>query len=142
MSLTNSETEKSQNIKYIGSDLQVCEISEGIYETAVIDIVLPSFVTIMIDNIRLKTSLKITPISEALRFDRKSIFHSILGFTKLEGNPRNTYFNEKLRNESGTDKTHWSCGCIRYSIIKAEREPIFYSFSLDNPIGHKKLKAY
>ena len=50
------------------------------------------------------------------------------------------YKSEKLINITGIDKIHLKCDCIDGSIVNAIREPILYSFALDQPPGHKIYK--
>ena len=38
------------------------------------------------------------------------------------------------------EKVHLKCDCIRGSIVNGIREPMVFSFDLDNPPGHKIYK--
>ena len=51
-----------------------------------------------------------------------------------------SYKSEKHINITGIDKIHLKCDCIQGSIVNVIREPIFYSFALSSPPGHKIYK--
>ena len=51
-----------------------------------------------------------------------------------------SYKSEKPINITGIDKVHLKCDCIDGSIMNGTREPILYSFALDQPPGHKIYK--
>ena len=105
-------------------------------------------VNITIDDIRLKSNLK---INQTLIFTEKSFFYTILGFTQSRSYPLNdidshyqligvSYKSDKPINITGIDKIHLKCDCIQGSIVNGIREPILYSFALSPPPGHKKYK--
>ena len=59
MNLTYGETEKTLEIKHNDSDLQVSEIPECFHENVDSNRILPSSITITIDDFRLGTVLKV-----------------------------------------------------------------------------------
>ena len=106
-------------------------------------------VTITIDDIRLKTILK---INQTLKFTKKSFFHTFLGFTQSHSYNLNnidgfyqliagSYKSDKPINITGVDKVHSKCDCIAASIVNGVREPLLYSFGLSTPPGHKTYKT-
>ena len=50
------------------------------------------------------------------------------------------YKSERPINITGIDKVHLKCDCVGGSIVNGTREPILYSFALDQPPGHKIYK--
>ena len=129
-------------------------MNPGIYE--VIDLnntlkhILPDNVrvNITIDDIRLKSNLK---INQTLIFTEKSFFYSILGFTQSRSYPLDdidgfyqliagSYKSDRPINITGIDKIHLKCDCIQGTIVNGVREPILYSFALSAPPGHKIYK--
>ena len=82
-----------------------------------------------------------------LRFDEKSFFHTLLGFTPYwDYNPTNAihadspvvYTTDKYNlNFNTTDKIHLKCDCIDGSIQDGVRQPILFSLVLDKPSGYK-----
>ena len=129
-------------------------MNPGIYE--VIDLnntlkhILPSNVkvNITIDDIRLKSNLK---INQTLIFTERSFFYTILDFTQSRSYPLSdidshyqiiagSYKSNKPINITGLDKIHLKCDCIQGSIVNGIREPILYSFALSSPPGHRIYK--
>ena len=129
-------------------------LNPGIYE--VIDLnnslkhILPNNVkvNITIDDIRLKSNLK---INQTLIFTKRSFFYTFLGFTQSRSYPLDdidshyqlisgSYISDKPINITGIDKVHLKCDCIQGSIVNGKREPILYSFALSSPPGHKIYK--
>ena len=57
-----------------------------------------------------------------------------------------SYESDKPNNITGMDKVRLTCDFIyerlslRKSIVNGIREPIFYSFALDQPPGHKSYE--
>ena len=105
-------------------------------------------VTITIDDIRLKSNLK---INQTLIFTEKSFFYTILGFTQSHQGSLNdiegfyqilpgSYQSNKPIRITGIDKVHLKCDCIEGSIVNGKREPILFSFVLSSPPGHKIYK--
>ena len=154
MQLTFDEIIDILNFKYIPTKRTRYSLNPGIYE--VIDLnntlnyILPDNmkVSITIDDIRLKSNLK---INQTLIFTEKSFFYTILGFTRSRSYPLDdiegfyqliagSYRSDKAINITGIDKIHLKCDCIQGSIVNGIREPILYSFALDQPPGHKLYK--
>ena len=48
-----------------------------------------------------------------------------------------TYKKDRPINITSIDKVHIKCGCIDGSILNGIRQPILYSFALDQPPGQK-----
>ena len=51
-----------------------------------------------------------------------------------------SYKSDKPINITGIAKVHIKCDCIDGSIMTGTREPVLYSFALDQPPGHKIFK--
>ena len=139
------------DLNYIPTKRTGYSLNPGIYE--VIDLnntlkyILPDVVkvNITIDDIRLKSTLK---INQTLIFTKKSFFYTILGFTQSHSYPLDdidgfyqliagSYKSDKPINITGIDNVHLKCDCIQGSIINGVRESISYSFALSSPPGHK-----
>ena len=154
MQLTYDEIIDVLDLKYIPTKRIGYTLDPGIYE--VVDLnntlkyILPDNVkvSITIDDIRLKSNLK---INQTLIFTEKSFFYTILGFTRSHSYPlddidgfyqliEGSYKSEKPINITGIDKIHLKCDCIQGSIVNGSREPILYSFALSSPPGHKIYK--
>ena len=74
----------------------------------------------------------------ATRFDEKSFFSTVLGFTPgWDYKHYNKYISHKIVNLSNTDKIHLKCDCNAGSIQNGLRQPILFSFVLDKPSGYK-----
>ena len=142
------------DLKYIPTKRTGYTLEPRIYE--VVDLnntlkyILPDNVkvSITIDDVRLKSNLK---INQTLIFTEKSFFYKILGFTRSHCYPLDdidgfyqiiagSYRSEKPMNITGIDKIHLKCDCIQGSILNGIREPILYSFALSSPPGHKIYK--
>ena len=154
MQLTYNEIIDILDLEYIPTKRIGYSLNPGIYE--VIDLsntlkyILPDNVkvTITIDDIRLKSNLK---INQTLIFTNKSFFYIILGFTKSHQGPLNdiegfyqilpgSYDGDRPINVTGIDKVHLECDCIQGSIVNGVREPLLYSFAFSSPPGHKIIK--
>ena len=73
----------------------------------------------------------------AIRFDEKSFFSSISGFTPGWGYKHyNNYTSQKIVIGS-TNKIHLKCDIIDGSVVTGLRHPILYSVVLDKPSGYK-----
>ena len=105
-------------------------------------------INVTIDDVRLKSNLK---INQTLLFTEKSLFNTILVFTKSQSYPLNDidlfyqlisglYKSDKPINITGIDEIHSKCDCKQGSIVNGIREPILYSFALSSPPGHKMYK--
>ena len=154
MRLSYNEIMNILNLKYIPTKRIGYSLNPGIYE--VVDLnntlkhILPDNVkvNITIDDIRLKSNLK---INQFLIFTEKAFFYSILGFTQSRSYPledidgfyqiiAGSYKSDKPINITGIDKIQRKCDCIQGSIVNGIREPILYSFGLSSPPGHKIYK--
>ena len=154
MQLTYDEIMDILDLKCILTKRTGYSLNPGIYE--VVDLnnslkyILPNTVkvNITIDDIRLKSNLK---TNQTLIFTEKSFFYTILGFTRSRSYPLDgierfyqliagPYKSDKPLNITGIDKLHLKCDCIQGSIVNGIREPIFYSFALSSPPGHKIFK--
>ena len=80
-----------------------------------------------------------------LRFDERSFFHTLLGFSpywdyKLTNSNTpipGVYTSDKILNLNTINKIHLKCDCIDGSIQDGIRQPILYSFVLDKLPGYK-----
>ena len=139
------------DLKYIPTKRTGYSLDPGIYE--VVDLnntlkhILPDNVkvNITIDDIRLKSNLK---INQTLIFTEKFFFYTILGFTQSRSYPLDdidgfyqliagSYKSDKPINITGIDKVHLKTDFLQGSIVNGIREPILYSFALSSPPGHK-----
>ena len=93
----------------------------------------------------------ILKINQTLIFTNKSFFHTILGFIQSHSYPLDDidgfyqliagpHKSGKHINITGTNKIPLKCDCIDSSIFNGTREPILYSFALDQPPGHRIYK--
>ena len=152
--LTYDEIIDILDLKYISTKRTGYTLEPGIYEIVDLDntlkYILPDNVkvSITIDDVRLKSNLK---INQTIIFTEKSFFYTILGFTRSHCYPLDdidgfyqiiagSYTSEKPINITGIDKIHLKCDCIQGSIVNGIREPILYSFALSSPPGHKIYK--
>ena len=93
-----------------------------------------------IDNndITMKTEMVVKSGIIAIRFDEKSFFSTILGFTPgWDYKHYNKYISQKIVNLSNTNKIHLKCDAINVSVVNGLRQPILYSFVLDKLPGYK-----
>ena len=151
MRLSYDEIMDILDLKYIPTKRTGYSLIPSIYE--VIDInntlkyILPKNVkvNITIDDIRLKSNLK---INQTLIFTAKSFFYTFLGFIQSHSYPLDdidshyqffagSYKSDKPINITEIDKIHLKTDCIQGSIINGLRGPILYSFALSSPPGHK-----
>ena len=97
-----------------------------------------SEILIRLDEITRKTKLVVNSGIMAIRFDEKSFFSTILGFTPgWDYKHYNQYLSQKIVNLSSTNKIHLKCDAIDGSIQDGVRQPILFSFVLDKPAGYK-----
>ena len=102
------------------------------------------------DDLNKKVKLILTRFGETfgtLRFDKKSFFHTLLGFTPywdykptnaIHADAPGVYSCDKvILNLNTINKIHLKCDCIDGSIQDGVRQPILYSFVLDKPAGYK-----
>ena len=97
-----------------------------------------SEILIRLDDITRKTKLVINSGNIAIRFDEKSFFSTILGFTAgWDYKHCNQYLSQKIVNLSSTNKIHLKCDTIDGSVVNGVRQPVLHSFVLDRPSGFK-----
>ena len=90
------------------------------------------------DDITMKTKLVVRDGIIAIRFDEKSFFSTILGFTSgWDYKHYNKYISQKIVNLGSINKLHLKCDIIDGSIVDCFRQPILYSFVLDKLPGYK-----
>ena len=154
LQLTYDEIINILDFKYIPTKRMGYSLEPNIYN--VVDLnntlknILPNNIKINVttDEKKYKTNLK---NNQTLIFTNKSFFYTILGFTQSHSYPLDDingyyqlipglYKSEKPINIIGIDKVHLKCDCIDGSIVNGIREPILYSFALDQPPGHKIYK--
>ena len=86
----------------------------------------------------MKTNLVARSGIIAIRFDEKSFFSTILGFTSgWDYKHYNKYTSQKIVNLGSTNKINLKCDCIDGSVVNGLRQPILYSFVLDKLPGYK-----
>ena len=89
--------------------------------------------------------------NQTVLFTNKSFFYTILGSTQSHSYPLDdidgfyqliagSYKSDKSINITRIDKVHLKCNVVDGSIVNGVREPILYSFALDQPPGHKMYK--
>ena len=152
--LTYDEIMDILDLKYIPTKRTGYSIEPNIYNVVDLNKTLINIppnnvkIDVTIDERKYKTDLK---INQTLIFTNKSFFYTILGFTQSHQGPLNdiegfyqklpgSYKSDKPINITGIDKVHLKCDCIDGSIVNGVREPILYSFALDQPPGHKIYK--
>ena len=152
--LTYDEIIDVLDLKYIPTKRIGYSIEPNIYNVVDLNNILKKIlpdnvkINVTIDESKYKTDLK---INQTLIFTKKTFFYTILGFTKSHQGPLNdidgfyqlisgSYKSEKPINITGIDKVHLKCDCIQVSIVNGIRQPILYSFALDQPPGHKIYK--
>ena len=154
MQLKYNEIINILDLKYISTKRTGYSIEPNIYD--IVDLnktlknILPNNIKInvSIDERKYKTDLK---INQTLIFTNKSFFYTILGFTQSRSYPLDdidgfyqlipgSYKSDKPINITGIDKVHLKCDCVDGSIVNGTREPILYSFALDQPPGCKIYK--
>ena len=95
-------------------------------------------IVIEYDDIKMKTKLVVQSGIIAIRFDEKSFFSTILGFTSgWDYKHYNKYTSQKVVNLGSTNKIHLKCDCIDGSVLNGIRQPILFSFILDKLPGYK-----
>ena len=154
MQLTYDEIIDILDLEYIPTKRTGYSIEPNIYN--VVDLnktlknILPNNIKInvIIDERKYKTDLK---INQTLIFTNKSFSYTILGYTQSHSYPLDdiegfyqlipgSYKSDKPINITGIDKVHLKCNVVDGSIVNGIREPILYSFALDQPPGHKIYK--
>ena len=95
-----------------------------------------SEILIRLDDITQETKLVVNRGVIAKRFDKKSFFTTILGFTSgWDYKHYNQYLSQKILNLGSTNKIHLKCDVIDGSVVNGLRQPIIYSFVLDKLPG-------
>ena len=90
------------------------------------------------DDVTMKTKLDVRDGIVTIRFNKKSFFSSILGFTAgWDYKHNNQYLSQKIVNLNSTNKIHLKCDVIDGSVVNGLRQPIFYSFVSDKKPGYK-----
>ena len=93
------------------------------------------------DDLNKKVKLDLTRFGGTfgtLRFDEKSFFHTLLGFTPYLDYKPGVYTSNKIILKLNTiNKIHLKCDIIDGSIQDGIRQPILFSFVLDKPSGYK-----
>ena len=154
MRLSYDEIMDIIDLKYISTKRVGYSLTPNIYN--VVDLnnalkdILPDNIKInvTIDERKYKTDLK---INQTIIFTNKSFFYTILGFTQSHSYPLDdiegfyqlipgSYMSDRPINITGIDKVHLKCNVVDGSIVNGIREPILYSFALDQPPGHKLYK--
>ena len=125
------------------------ELDPGIYtfediSEALLKILQPEYdgylnaIHIEYDDIILKTKLEERAGIISIRFDEKSFFSTILGFTSgWDYKHYSKYTSQKVVNLGSTNKIHLNCDCIDGSVVNGIRHPILFSFVLDKKPGYK-----
>ena len=115
------------------------DISEAPFNILQIEYPGPSnVIDIEYDDITMKTKLVVRSGIIAIRFDEKSFFSTVLGFTPgWDYKHYNKYISQKIVNLNSTNKIHLNCDCIDGSIQDGVRQPILFSFVLHKPSGYK-----
>ena len=90
------------------------------------------------DDITMKTKLVVKFGSIVIRFDGKSFFSTVLGFSPgWDYKHYNEYISQKILNLGSTNKIHLKCDVIDGSVVNGLRQPKLYSFVLDKKPGYK-----
>ena len=88
-----------------------------------------SKILIRLDDITRKTKLVVGSGIITIRFDEKSFFSTIPGFTAgWDYKHYNKYLSQKIVNLSSTNKIHLKADVIDGSVVNGVRQPILYSF--------------
>ena len=151
MQLTYDELIDILDLKYISTKRVGFSLNPNIYNVDDLNNTLKNIlpdnvkINISIDEKLYKTNLK---TNQTLIFTNKSFFYTILGFTQSHSYPLDdidgfyqliagSFKSEKPINITGIDKVQLKCDCFDGSIMNGIREPILYSFALDQPPNHK-----
>ena len=154
MQLTYDEIIDILDLKYIPTKRMGYPIEPNIYNAVDLNNTLKNIlpvnvkISVTIDEKKYKSNLK---INQTLIFTNKSFFYTILRFTQSHSYPWDdidgfyqlipaSYKSNKSINITRVEKVHLKCIVVDGSIVNGVREPIFYSFALDQPPGHKIYK--
>ena len=147
-------------LKQYNSHFITYELTPGIYTIQDISDVIHTFsghseiIQIEYDDISMKTKIILKFKNDdktkfglgTLRFDERSFFHTLLGFTPswdykptISDNVAipGVYISNKILNLSTINKIPLKCDCIDGSIQDGVRQPILFSFISDKPSGYK-----
>ena len=115
------------------------DISEALFNIPQSEYPGPSnVIDIEYDDITMKTKLVVNNGIIAIRFDEKSFFSTVLGFTPgWDYKHYNKYTSQKVVNLGSTNKIHLKCDCIDGSVVNGLRQTILYSFVIDKLHGYK-----
>ena len=115
------------------------DISEALYNILQLEYPESSGETVIeFNDMTRKTKLVVKFGIIAIRFTERSFFSGILGFTpRWDYKHYIEYTRQKIVNLSTTNKIHLKCDVINGSIVSCLRQPIFFSFVLDKPVGYK-----
>ena len=131
------------------SSFNTYELEPGVYNfkdisEALLKILQPEYdgylnaIDIKYDDIIMKTKSEVRAGIISIRFDEKSFFSTILGFTSgWDYKHYNKYTSQKVVNLGSTNKMHLNCDCIDGSVVNGIRHPILFSFVLDKKPGYK-----
>ena len=138
-------------LKEYNSHFITYEITPGIYTFQDISDAIQTFsghmeiIQIEYDDISMKTKIILKYIGGqqmfvlgTLRFDERSFFHTLIGFTPYwDYKPPAVYTSDKISNLNTINKIHLKCDFIDGSIQDGVRQPILFTFVLDKPNGYK-----
>ena len=100
------------------------DVSEAIFNILQIEFPRPNnVIDIEYDDITMKTKLVVEKGIIAIRFDEKSIFCNVLGFTSgWDYKHYNIYISQKILNLGSTNKIHLKCDIIDGSVVNGLRQ--------------------
>ena len=138
-------------LKEYNSHFITYELPPGIYSIQDILDTINTFsghmesIQIEYDDISMKSKIILKYIDEqdllifgTLRFDKRSFFHTLLGFIPYwDYKSPGVYNSDKILNLNTTNKIHLKCDVIDGSVVNGIRQPILYSFVLDKKPGYK-----
>ena len=115
------------------------DISEALFNFLQSEYPRPSnVIDIEYDDITLKIKMIVGVGIIVVKFDEKSFFCNVLGFTSgWDYKHYIEYTSQKILNLGSTNKIHLKCDIINGSVIDAVRQSILYSFVLDKKPGFK-----
>ena len=152
MQLTYDEIIDVLNLKYIPTNRMGNSLKPNIYNVVDLNTTLKNLpdvkIGVTVDEQIYKTNLK---TNQTVIFTNENFFYIILGFTQSHTYPLDdidgfyqliagSYKSDKPINITGIDKVHLNCNVVDGSIMNGVREPILYSFALDQPPGHKNIQ--
>ena len=94
------------------------------------------------NDINMKTKLVLKSGIIAVKFDEKSFFKIVLGFTPgWDYKHYDKYISQKVLKIGSRNKIHLKCDIIDGSVVNGLRQPILYSFVLDKLPGYRVFCA-